>query len=74
MIKVGKLKEDKEPVHHFKSQFVGLENNPTEKTCLLCDLKFILPTNDKQFLQHLFEKHRLVIGDVEKISSLQRYL
>lgn len=56
-----------------KSQFTDLDHNPTEIICLLCDSKFILPTNEQDFLTHLFQQHQLVIGDVEKIASLKRY-
>ncbi|KAH0539277.1 zinc finger protein 277 isoform X1 [Cotesia glomerata] len=58
---------------YYKSQFVGIDNDPGESECLFCDLSFILPTNEKDYLSHLFEKHRLVIGDVKKIASLRSY-
>ncbi|XP_034943253.1 zinc finger protein 277 isoform X2 [Chelonus insularis] len=59
---------------HLKTQFVGIENDPGESPCLLCNLTFILPTNEKVFLSHLFEEHRLIIGDVWKIASLRSYI
>ncbi|XP_054004860.1 zinc finger protein 277 isoform X1 [Hylaeus anthracinus] len=58
----------------FKSQFVGLDDKPYATKCLLCDIKFVLPENEKQLLTHLFEEHRLVIGDVCNIASLKSYI
>lgn len=57
----------------YKSQFVGLDDKSSETMCLLCDHTFILPTNETDFLKHLYVVHRLVIGDVWKIASLKRY-
>lgn len=57
----------------FKSQFVGLDDKPYNTKCVLCDEKFVLPKNEKELLSHLFEKHRLVIGDVWNIASLKRF-
>lgn len=62
---------EKEKVY-YKSQFVGIDNDPSESECLLCDSTFILPTNQKDYLSHLFKEHRLIIGDVSKIASLRR--
>ncbi|KAK0181496.1 hypothetical protein PV327_003775 [Microctonus hyperodae] len=59
---------------HLRTQFFGLEDDSIDTQCLLCDLKFNLPTNEKQFLSHLFKNHRLIIGDVWKIASLQSYV
>ncbi|XP_003490408.2 zinc finger protein 277 [Bombus impatiens] len=58
----------------FKSQFVGLDDKPYNTKCVLCDEKFVLPKNEKELLSHLFEKHRLVIGDVWNIASLKSYI
>lgn len=58
----------------YKSQFVDLDDNPSDTKCLLCDCTFVLPTRDTDFLKHLFEAHCLVIGDVSKIASLRRYI
>ncbi|XP_029178018.1 zinc finger protein 277 [Nylanderia fulva] len=58
----------------YKSQFVGLDNKPDDTKCLLCDCTFVLPTNETDFLTHLFKAHRLVIADVTKIASLQSYI
>ncbi|XP_066602399.1 zinc finger protein 277-like [Prorops nasuta] len=77
-----------QPVHHcqkdmeenfakncnLKSQFVGLDNEPDDAKCLMCDDKYILPTNEKEYLTHLFQEHRLVIGEVWKIASLKSYV
>lgn len=57
----------------YKSQFVGLDDKPYATKCLLCNLKFVLPQNEEDLLIHLFEEHRLVIGDVWKIASLKRF-
>lgn len=57
----------------YKSQFIGLDDKPCDTKCLLCDCTFILPTNETDFLTHLFKAHRLVIADVTKIASLRRY-
>lgn len=57
----------------YKSQFIGLNDKPCDTKCLLCDCTFILPTNETDFLTHLFKSHRLVIADVSKIASLRRY-
>lgn len=57
----------------YKSQFVGIDNKPYPTKCLLCDLKFVLPENEKDLLTHLFKEHRLIIGDVWKIASLKRF-
>ncbi|XP_015124500.1 zinc finger protein 277 isoform X2 [Diachasma alloeum] len=54
--------------------FVGLDGAPADTQCLLCNSTFILPTNKEQFLKHLFERHRLIIGDVLKIASLRSYV
>ncbi|XP_032685369.1 zinc finger protein 277 [Odontomachus brunneus] len=58
----------------YKSQFVGLDDKPCETKCLLCDCTFVLPTNETDFLRHLYMMHRLVIGDVWKIASLKSYI
>ncbi|XP_029053222.1 zinc finger protein 277 [Osmia bicornis bicornis] len=58
----------------YKSQFVGLDDKPYATKCLLCNLKFVLPQNEEDLLIHLFEEHRLVIGDVWKIASLKSYI
>ncbi|KAK0081599.1 hypothetical protein PV326_007603 [Microctonus aethiopoides] len=59
---------------NLRTQFVGLEDDSFDTQCLLCDIKFNLPTNEKQFLSHLFKNHRLIIGDVWKIASLPSYI
>ncbi|XP_047352876.1 zinc finger protein 277 isoform X1 [Vespa velutina] len=58
----------------YKSQFVGIDDEPCNSKCLFCENSFILPTNEKDFLTHLFKEHRLVIGDVWKIASLKSYI
>ncbi|XP_011250752.2 zinc finger protein 277 isoform X2 [Camponotus floridanus] len=58
----------------YKSQFVGLDDKPCDTKCLLCDCIFVLPTNETDFLTHLFKSHRLVIADVTKIASLKSYI
>ncbi|XP_035726284.1 uncharacterized protein LOC118443424 isoform X2 [Vespa mandarinia] len=57
----------------YKSQFIGIDDEPCNSKCLFCENSFILPTNEKDFLTHLFKEHRLVIGDVWKIASLKRF-
>ncbi|CAK9825364.1 Zinc finger protein 277 [Anthophora retusa] len=58
----------------YKSQFVGIDNKPSATKCLLCDIKFTLPENEKDLLTHLFKEHRFIIGDVWKIASLRSYI
>lgn len=58
----------------YKSQFVGIDGVPSETKCFLCDVLFVLPTNEKEFLAHIFKEHRLVIGDVWKIACLKSYV
>lgn len=57
----------------YKSQFNDIDDEPCNVVCLLCDSAFVLPTDQKNFLLHLFNEHQLVIGDVDKIASLKRY-
>lgn len=57
----------------YKSQFVSLDDKPCDTRCPLCDCTFVLPTNETDFLTHLFQAHRLVIADVWKIANLRRY-
>lgn len=52
----------------FKSEEV------TECSCVLCEQNFLLPSNEKNLLTHLFMKHRLVIADVNQIADLKEYL
>lgn len=52
----------------FKSEEV------TECSCVLCEQNFLLPSNEKDLLTHLFMKHRLVIADVNQIADLKEYL
>ncbi|EFN90055.1 Zinc finger protein 277 [Harpegnathos saltator] len=58
----------------YKSQFVGLDDKPCETKCLLCNCTFVLPTNENDFLTHLYVTHRLIIGDIWKIASLKSYI
>lgn len=57
-----------------KSQFVGIDDDPLDTQCLLCEASYILPDDQKNMLTHFFQEHRLVIGDVDKIMSLKRCL
>ncbi|CAH0694743.1 unnamed protein product [Spodoptera exigua] len=52
----------------FKSEDVA------ECSCVLCEENFLLPSNEKDLLTHLFMKHRLVIADVNQIADLKEYL
>lgn len=63
---------DGKPDNPLKSQFIDLDDEPMNTTCMLCDSIFVLPTSEKNFLTHLFDKHYLVIADVDKIASLKR--
>ncbi|XP_063989668.1 zinc finger protein 277 isoform X2 [Diachasmimorpha longicaudata] len=54
--------------------FIGLDGEPADTQCLLCDASFILPTDEEQFLKHIFQQHRMVIGDVSNIASLRSYV
>lgn len=65
---------DLETLIMYKSQFVGLDDVPSDTKCLLCESTYVLPTNETDFLTHLFKFHRLVIGDVWKIASLRSYV
>ncbi|KAK2583997.1 hypothetical protein KPH14_006456 [Odynerus spinipes] len=58
----------------YKTQLVGIDDEPSDTKCLLCKESYVLPTNEKEFLTHLFKEHRLVIGDVRKIASLKSYV
>ncbi|XP_051174353.1 zinc finger protein 277 [Leptopilina boulardi] len=58
----------------LKSQFIELDDKPKDTKCLLCNSNFVLPTNEKEFLTHIFKEHRLVIGDVKEIASLKSYV
>ena len=53
---------------------MDLDDESHDTQCLLCEEKYLLPHNEQSFLTHLFVSHRLVIGDVEKIASLKRFL
>lgn len=57
-----------------RSQFVGLDGKPYGIKCLLCECTFVLPTNEANFHKHLFDAHRLIIGDAPKIASLTSYI
>ncbi|KAJ8664215.1 hypothetical protein QAD02_005252 [Eretmocerus hayati] len=65
---------DKKSQASCKSQFNDVDNEPSNVTCLLCDSVYVLPTQEESFLTHLFNEHRLVIGDVDKIASLKSYI
>ncbi|XP_043671219.1 uncharacterized protein LOC122630610 isoform X2 [Vespula pensylvanica] len=58
----------------YKSQFLDIDEEPSNSKCLFCENSFILPTNEKDFLTHLFKEHRVVIADVWKIASLKSYI
>lgn len=62
------LHQKKENPSIFKSEEL------VECSCLLCDDKFTLPSQEKQLLTHLFMVHRLVIADVNQIADLKEYL
>lgn len=44
--------------------------------CMFCDFteKFRLNSENKEILQHLYMKHRLVIADVQDVGDLVTYL
>lgn len=46
----------------------------SEADCLLCERKFVVPEKQQELLRHLFEDHKLVIGDVNMVSDLPAYL
>ncbi|XP_015601475.1 zinc finger protein 277 isoform X2 [Cephus cinctus] len=58
----------------YYTPFDQLDDEPCAMRCLLCTKIYTLPTNEKTFLSHLFEEHRLIIGDVQRIPSLKCYL
>lgn len=51
-----------------------LEEHHDDCLCVLCDIKFTFPTEEQDFLAHLFKEHRLVIADVKKIAELKDYI
>nr|XP_031840182.1 zinc finger protein 277 isoform X2 [Nomia melanderi] len=64
----------KQDYNTYKFPFIGLDDKPYATKCLLCDIKFVLPDNEKDLLTHLFKEHRLVIGDIWNIASLKSYV
>jgi hypothetical protein len=44
--------------------------------CMFCDYteKFVLNTENKEILQHMFMEHRIVIADVQEVADLESYL
>lgn len=55
-------------------KYVGLpfENTVQVSSCLLCESKFNLALQQDDFLQHLFDDHRLVVADVPLIAILEK--
>lgn len=49
---------------------------PTMKEilCLFCDIKFKFDIEKYRYLEHLYVKHRLIIGDEEQIAIFHEYL
>lgn len=45
-----------------------------EISCFLCDLMFKLNTEKHSFLEHLFTKHRFIIGDEDQIELFHEYV
>ncbi|XP_049845994.1 zinc finger protein 277 isoform X1 [Schistocerca gregaria] len=41
--------------------------------CILCEDKFVLPSKNKEFIQHLYDCHRLLISDLHHIVDLKSY-
>uniref|UniRef100_A0A1B6FTR1 C2H2-type domain-containing protein n=1 Tax=Cuerna arida TaxID=1464854 RepID=A0A1B6FTR1_9HEMI len=52
---------------------IPCESTPVVTTCCLCERKFNLELQQDEFLQHIFDIHRLVIADVPLIASLEKY-
>ena len=52
------------------AQYVGLER---ETTCLFCERRFGVPSQQPELLQHLLTQHRFVIGDVHNVVDLALY-
>ncbi len=57
----------------FQQQF---EANQCAVECILCDLKFSINSevDEKSYLAHLIEAHRVVIADVHLIGDLKRHM
>lgn len=51
---------------------VPFENTAQVSSCLLCESKFNLALQQDDFLQHLFDDHRLVVADVPLIAILEK--
>ena len=45
-----------------------------ECVCVLCDETFTLPGAQPRLLTHLFNEHKLVIGEVNMIADLPAYM
>ncbi|XP_054275108.1 zinc finger protein 277-like [Macrosteles quadrilineatus] len=53
---------------------ISTENSSSVSTCLLCERKFNLVLQQDDFLQHIFDSHKLVIADVPLVANLERYV
>lgn len=51
---------------------ISTENSSSVSTCLLCERKFNLVLQQDDFLQHIFDSHKLVIADVPLVANLER--
>lgn len=51
---------------------IPFENTTTISDCLLCERQFNVSLQENEFLQHLFDAHKLVLGDVPLIANLDK--
>lgn len=61
----------------FPSPMIDSKNVPFQSesiisACFLCEAKYNLTLQQEDFLQHIFDSHKLVIADVPLIASLQK--
>lgn len=54
------------------SQLNDIIDDLNNVDCLLCDIKFNLLENKKEFLAHLIVSHKLVISDVDNIAEFSK--
>lgn len=49
-------------------------NQKEETACLLCEETFVLPGQQPSLLTHLFNQHKIVIGEVNMVADLPAYM
>lgn len=53
-------------------KYIPFQTESIVSSCLLCEAKYNLALQQEDFLQHIFDCHKLVIADVPLIASLQK--